>query len=422
MADAPSSAARDPAVATAWWLALARLPLTTLIRTLAPLLATIAAGVGVSLVTAGLILAVFELAGFSAPLAGALVDRLGARRALRAGLAVFAVAMMIVAVAPNGFVLAPALLLAGLGANVYEAAAVVWLAGITAFGGRAAVLGRYELSWAGGLLVGVPVAGVLALVSWRLVFAVLAVAALVARTSVARRLGAAAVAPPAAVAPRPPARPRPPRPAAAATGGGVPSSRRHVVAVFAGFGVLCGASSVLLVVSGVWLDRRHGLSTAAIGAVGFALGAGDLAANLASVRFTDRVGKARGTVLGAAALASCAAVLALGHGGLVSGIALLVCCTATFEFALLSCKPLLTELGWANPGLGVGIGFASAALCRAGAAVAGTALYDAHGLRGPAAASAVAAIVAAGVIGAGVVEPAHERHVTAAAPPPPGSR
>jgi predicted MFS family arabinose efflux permease len=243
----------------------------------------------------------------------------------------------------------------------------------------------------------VPIAGVVSLASWRLAFVMLAVVALAAWRALARRLESTApIVPDATISSA--LLHRPQRPV-------VMPRRSSAVALFVSFGIICGASQLVIVVYGVWLEDRFGFSTAAIGAVAFLLGTGDLVANLGNVRFTDRLGKARSAVFGAAGLVLSAVAFALVSDVAAAGIAALVALIITFEFALLSSKPLLTELGWRRRGLGIGLGFAMAAVCRSIAAIVGTTLYDRHGMAGAAFASAGVALVAVFIFQFAVEEP-----------------
>lgn len=390
---------------TVWWLSLGRLPATTATRMLAPLLGVIATGLGISVVDAGTILAAFELAGLTAPVAGWFVDRVGPRRAIGSSLVAFALAAAAAAGSPGPATFAVSLVSLGLAANVYEAASVVWIAGVTSFATRAAWMGRYELSWAGGLLIGVPIAALLTLASWRLAFAAIAVVGLLVRVALRSRL-------------------------AVSGGGGVPESMggapahisgtdhparasstlgaAHAWAVFGGFGVICGASMLVVVVYGVWLEEQFGLGSVAIGAVAFVLGIADVVANTANLRWTDAMGKTRAAIVGIAVHVLAAGVLVAGSHVFVLGVLGLFVLIAGFEFALLSSKPLLTELGWRRQGFGVGIGFAASAACRSLAAIVGTRLYAWQGMRAAAIASAAVAAMGAFAFAFGVREPAIE--------------
>jgi MFS family permease len=143
------SEAGDPALtATVRWLAVGRLPQTTSIRMLAPLLGAIAAGVGVSIVTAGAFVALFEGVGLLAPAAGWLVDRFGPRRVLRVALAGFSLTATVTGAAIGGGTFAAALFALGLCVTLYEAAMIAWVASASDYASRGAWMSRLDLAWA----------------------------------------------------------------------------------------------------------------------------------------------------------------------------------------------------------------------------------------------------------------------------------
>jgi predicted MFS family arabinose efflux permease len=391
----------DPALtATVRWLAVGRLPQTTSIRMLAPLLGAIAAGVGVSIVTAGAFVALFEGVGLLAPAAGWLVDRFGPRRVLRVALAGFSVTAIVTGAAIGGGTFAAALFALGLCVTLYEAAMIAWVASASDYASRGAWMSRLDLAWAGGLLVGVPIVGALSLITWRLAYVAVAVVGAVAFLAIDRQL-------------HDPHREhdrhrhhghrkRAPRNWSALRGG---------VPLFAAFALLCAASQTIVVVYGVWLEDEFGLTTAVIGAVGFLFGAGDLAGNVASIRLTDRLGKVRSSVVGAAVLVASALVLSLASTNIAVGIGSLATLLVGYEFALLSSKPLLTEVDPRQRGLGIGVGFGTAALFRAGAALLGTAVYASRGFASTAVLGGGLALGALVLLALAVREPsAHHPH------------
>jgi predicted MFS family arabinose efflux permease len=403
------SEAGDPALtATVRWLAVGRLPQTTSIRMLAPLLGAIAAGVGVSIVTAGAFVALFEGVGLLAPAAGWLVDRFGPRRVLRVALAGFSLTATVTGAAIGGGTFAAALFALGLCVNLYEAAMIAWVASASDYASRGAWMSRLDLAWAGGLLVGVPIVGALSLITWRLAYVAVAVVGAVAFLAIDRQLhdphhqhdrhdeGRHGQ--------RSHHRERAPRNWSALRGG---------VPLFAAFALLCAASQTIVVVYGVWLEDEFGLTTAVIGAVGFLFGAGDLAGNVASIRLTDRLGKVRSSVVGAAVLVVSALVLSLASTNIAVGIGSLATLLVGYEFALLSSKPLLTEVDPRQRGLGIGVGFGTAALFRAGAALLGTAVYASRGFASTAVLGGGLALGALVLLALTVREPsAHDAHET----------
>jgi predicted MFS family arabinose efflux permease len=258
---------------------------------------------------------------------------------------------------------------------VYESTSTAWVAGASPYETRAAWLGRLDVAWAGGLLVGVPVVAVLSLWTWRAAYVAIAALAFVAWWPVRRRVSAVH---------------RPVLHLATRPARWEWSTVRRGLWIFAAFGLLAGASQSVVVVYGVWLEDRFGFPTSAIGAVGFLFGVGDLVATMATMRFTDRIGKVRSATFGALVLTVAALALTVTGHHAATGVVTLLVLLMGYEFALLSTKPVLTEVDPSNRGLGIGIGFGAAAACRGVAAIGGTAAYSAFGLHAAALGSAAA--------------------------------
>lgn len=375
---------------TVWALAVGWLPSTTATRMLAPLLGIIATGLDITLVTAGVVFAVFELSGLVGPAAGWITDRFGPRISVLIGLGGVVVGAAACAVAPSVVTFGIGLVVLGLAANLYEPGALAWISSVSSFAERSAWSGRFELAWPGGMLIGLPVAGVLSLWTWRAAFAVVAALAAVMFVVLVRRLGEVA-----------------------------PDADRHGdtstpwdwatirsgIPLFAGYALLFLASSLLIVVFGVWLEDRFGYSAAAIAAVGFAFGLGDLLAGLLTIRISDRLGKVRSMAAGTVVLVAASAGLSQVEQTAVLAIPLLGVALVGFEFALLSGKTLLTEVDPANRGLGLGLGFGTGAATRSIGAIVATATYTGQGFGGVAALAALCGVVTVVVFAVFVREP-----------------
>jgi predicted MFS family arabinose efflux permease len=315
---------------------------------------------------------------------------------MRVGLAGFGGAALLAAASPGLPAFTVAVVGLGLTAMVYESASTAWVAAATPFHRRAAMLGRLDTAWAGGLLVGVPVAAALSWWTWRSAYVAVAALAFAAWWQVRRRVVGPDVAAAPAVRPAGAA-----QPAVVATPGWRWPTVRRGLWVVVPFGLLAAASQLVIVVYGVWLEERHAFPTAAIGAVGFLLGLGDLAAAVTTMRLTDRIGAARAVRIGVVVLVVAALALAAGHRSPVAGIAALLLLLLGYEFALLSAKPLLTEIDPEQRGLGIGLGFGTAAACRGLAAIAGTAAFSAGGLGAAALLAAATGTVAWSIFGVG---------------------
>ena len=136
-------------------LTLARTAANGCFRFAPPFLATMASGLGVSLDTIGIAVAVSELSGLMSPITGSVAERFHRRTAMATGLASVAVAAIIAASAPNVVVLALALVLLNQSKVLFDLGLGAWVSDRVPYERRGRVIGLTETSWAGGLLLGV---------------------------------------------------------------------------------------------------------------------------------------------------------------------------------------------------------------------------------------------------------------------------
>ena len=304
----------------------ARLTGNTLYRAAPPFLPQISASLGVSLGTMGVALGVGELVGLSAPFVGRRIDRSDRKRAMVFGLLLLAVAAAVAAVSPTVAIFAAGTAMLSLAKTTYDGGMGAWIADRVDYRWRAQVVGLTETSWAGAMLIGIPVLAVVAaLSSWRLSYGVAAMANVAMAIVIGRTVTA-----------------DPPRPTMheatsfAALRPGLPA--------FVALGLLMTSSQMVFVVFGAWLDDAFGYGTLAVGGVAFLLGVAELASSMSTIRFTDRIGKRRSVAFGTALMVPTA--LAFGAVGEASavGIAVLFVFVLGFEFAIVSFIPLITEV------------------------------------------------------------------------------
>ncbi|MFM8266663.1 MAG: MFS transporter [Ilumatobacteraceae bacterium] len=352
------------------------LTLLTLARTTAngcfrfapPFLSVIASGVGVSLATIGVAVAVSELAGLLSPLTGAVAERFHRRTAMTAGLVGVAAAALLAAASTHVAVLALALVLLAQSKVLFDLGLVDWVSDRVPYERRGRVIGLTETSWALGLLVGVTSMGLLASVtSWRLAYVAGAIAVVVLAGLVRARVDDDPAHHRAERADRPPVR-----------------ITRLAVVVACGTFTLMGTSQMLFVTFGSWLGDEFGFSAAGVAAVAFGLGFAELAASLGSARLADRWGKERAGAAGAMLMVPAALLLAAVDERLLFGLPLLVIAFAGFEFAVVSIIPLGTRMVPGAPAIGMSIILATGTLGRATASIPATSTYVRYGLTWPA--------------------------------------
>lgn len=344
-----------------------------------PFLAVIAAGNGTDLAGIGIAVAISEFAGLLSPVTGLWVDRMHRRTAMSIGLAGVAAATALAAASVHPAMIAVALVVLAQSKVMFDIGLGAWFADRVPFERRGRVLGITETSWALGLLVGVSAMGlVTAVAGWRVGYALGAVAVVTLAAIVARTLpeGSDAHHEPTST----------PRVA-------VPWTR--VAPLLAASACLMGSSQALFVTFGSWLDERFGFSAAALSAVAFGMGLGELFASLMSARHADRRGKERSAALGAALIVPAAVGLVVLHTHLWVGLPLLVLAVAAFEFGLVSAVPLGTDVIADSPVRGLALMLGAGTLGRSLVSVPATRLYAAHGMAAPALLCASLAVAAA---------------------------
>jgi MFS transporter, DHA1 family, inner membrane transport protein len=347
----------------------ARLATNAVYRFAAPFLATIARGLHVDLADLGVALALTEAAGFTSPLVGRIIDRVPRRPAMVAGLIGIAVGAAIAGASTGIVMFAVGLLVLGCTKVVFDMALISWTADHVPYDRRSRVTGLIETSWALGLLVGVTSLGLLAaFTSWRWSYVVGAAGVLAMAGVLARRLDRAPAVHRASAGRRPP----PVRLDAAGR------------AALVGMLGLAAAAQSLFVTFGAWLEDGFGFGTAALSAVTFGIGGLELAASTTSAARTDRWGKERSIVRGAAVMVPCGLLLVVLHSSLWPSLVVLAVFIGAFEFSIVSAIPIGAELSPSAPGRGIGKLLVAATVGRTIVAIPATRLYESIGFGAPA--------------------------------------
>ena len=344
------------------FLAGARLVLNTGFRFVYPFLPAIARGLGISLTQAGLLVSIRWITGLATPAAVRVLGRNELRyRLMIAGLFVFATGAALTAA--TGVIIGAAFgfFLLGLGKPVYDVAAQAYLADRTPYRLRARYLGVIELTWATSLLLGAPAAGwLISEWGWTAPFWAIAVLGLLAVVTV--RWVIEPDLPTTAVA-----RPR-------------LALDRSAVSLLLAVGLFSGASEIMFVVFGAWLEDDFGLSLLALGAAGVLVAISELVGEGSTLVWTDRIGKRRSVVIGLVVSAAAYLLLAMTNTHLTAGLASMGLALAGFEFTIVSTFPLASEvrplartryLALLTVGMGLG---------RAAGASIGPFLYEQAGL------------------------------------------
>jgi len=244
------------------------------------------------------------------------------------GLAVFSSdAMSSVAYGPQEMLM----ILAVAGKLILDPAVGAYLGDRVPYSRRGLAMALSEVSWSGAALLGVPLAGwLIARAGWNkpfLLFGILGLASAVVvrfivpaedgriHTRTSLRVGLHAVF----------------------------ASRAALAGLAVGL-LICVSNEVVNIIFGAWLEDGFGLQVAALGAASAVIGVSELSGEGLVAWLADRIGKRRAVALGIVANAAAGLALEpLGRSlpGALLGLFLFY---ITFEFALVSSIPLMSEL------------------------------------------------------------------------------
>ena len=143
---------------------------------------------------------------------------------------------------------------------------------------------------------------------------------------------------------------------------------------------MSAASQSLFVTFGAWLEDEFGIEAAVLSAITFGLGALELTASALSTARTDRWGKERSVIGGAAVMLVAALTFTAAEHRLVVGMILVGVFIAGFEFAIVSAIPIGGDLVPGQPGRGLGYVIAAATLGRSITTIPATRLYESSGI------------------------------------------
>ncbi len=358
------------------FLAAARLVLNTGFRFVYPFLPVVARGLGIPLTQAGLLVSSRWITGLFTPATVRILGR-GERRhrLILAGLAMFATGAAVTAATGAIVGALVGFIMMGLGKPVFDVAAQAYLSDRTPYRLRARYLGVIELTWAASLLLGAPAAGwLIAGWGWAAPFwaiALLSTVALVAtRWVIEPDSRSTEVAKP------------------------LLALDRSALALLAAVALFSGASEVMFVVFGAWLEDGFGLSLLALGAAGVILAVSELVGEGSTLLWTDRIGKRRSVAIGLVVSAVAYLLLAVTNANLAAGFASMALALAGFEFTIVSTFPLASEIRPEARTRVLALLTVAMALGRATGASAGPFLYEQFGLTANTLVAAVANMVA----------------------------
>ena len=305
--------------------------LNTAHRMVYPFLSVFARGLGVDISTMSLLMTARSLVGSASPIFAPIADQRGRKFGMLLGTVIFTLGVGLVAIYPNIWTLAIALILAVLGKYMFDPSMQAYFGDRIPYAQRGTALAVTEVAWSLAFIVGVPVMGFLiAKFGWSAPFPLLAVLGLVMFLVIWR------------IVPNE-------DPHHTLTS----NSRDGYRAVFTSIPALAGISIVMCasagnelvnVIFGVWLEDSFGLRIAALAGASAVIGISELSGEGLVAFTTDRLGKPLALTIGLVGNALASILLPFigqTQAGALIGLFLFY---ITFEYIMVSHIPLMTEL------------------------------------------------------------------------------
>ncbi len=300
-------------------------------RMVYPFLGVFARGLGVDVTTLSLVVTSRSFIGMFIPFASAIADHRGRRFGMLSGIAIFTLAVSLVAMYPSLTTLTIALIFALVGKYLFDPAMQAYLGDRVPYARRGLALAATEMGWSLAFIGGIPLLVFLIdRFGWSAPFPLLAV------------LGLGMFAAIWWMVPRSDPHHAPAKHAW--------SNFRTVLTnlpAMAGISIALWASAaneLVNLIFGVWLEDSFGLKLAALGAASAIIGISELFGEGLVAALTDRLGKPRALALGLAASAISSLALPVLARSEIGALVGLFFFYITFEFVMVSHVPLMTEV------------------------------------------------------------------------------
>ncbi len=321
----------------------AKLLIDTTIQLFNPYLTMIAAGVGISAVSMGGLVALRGLMGLSAPAIGTIADRVGYKKVMQVSLFLSGLGMMLSGFSENVIFFAVGMILTGIGQAGYTPNLHAYLSSRLPYEKRARGIGIVEYAWAlagiGGLFL---VGFLIEEFSWRTPFklfgALLIFAAFIYSTLPGNHSDKK--------------NQLPDRKAAKLN---IPLHRRIHRFLDLGPNARSAWGTIIIqglnlfaimhvmIIHGGWLEKEYGLSPTNLGSIAVIFGVADLIASIYVSIAVDRIGKKKSVAIGVAGMIVGYILMPFLNTGLYLAVFGLIIPRIFFEFATVSNLALISE-------------------------------------------------------------------------------
>ncbi len=316
----------------------AKLLIDTTIQLFNPFLIIIAAGVGISAVSMGGVVALRGMIGITAPVIGALADRIGYKKVMIVSLLVTGLGMLMAGFSRNSTVFISAMIITGTGQAGFTPNLHAYLSSRLPYEKRARGIGIVEYSWALAGIVGLFIAGYLIEeISWRAPFILLGIllifASIVFLTLPGRKTPSV----------KEETRKKIPLPKQISLFFHLGVNAKSAWGTIAVQGLNMFSIMHIMIIHGGWLYDKYGLSPSFLGIIALIFGVSDLIASVYVSVAVDKIGKKKSVAIGVIGMTAGYLLLPLFNQGLYLAVIGLMIPRIFFEFATVSNLALLSE-------------------------------------------------------------------------------
>lgn len=300
-------------------------------RLVIPFLPVIARGFDISLEAAASAIALRSLVGIAGPLWGSISDLHGRKKGMLIGLAFFILGMLVVTLFPDFTPFVIAMLLVALAKGIFDSALLAYLGDNVAYAQRGRAFAIVEIGWSMSALIGIPIAGFLIdRGDWRSHWPWFAAAGFL--MTVIIYLTTPATKPS-----------KTSQPDVKAIFSALSSNRIAVSALVFTL-LICIGNQFIFVIFGAWLEDAFALNVVAIGGATAVIGLAELSGEGLVAAVTDKLGKKRAILLGLGINTLTSLLLPWIGSTLTGGLLGLFLFYISFEFALVSILPMVSEI------------------------------------------------------------------------------
>jgi len=308
-----------------------RLVLNSAVRMVYPFLAIFANNLQVDISKISFAIGFSFIASAAAPFLAPIADRRGRKTGMLLGIGIVLVGALLGGLIPSYTTLFLMILLVNLGNNLFLPAMQAYVGDHVPYEKRGLYIAITETSWALSFVLIVPAAGwIIEKTTWYFPFILIGLAGLVMGILILRYLPSD-------------------HPTELPEGnifknfGKIFTSKPALLGMAFGLGV-CAANEVINVVFGVWIQTSYNVQIAALGAATFVIGVSELAGEGFTAYLADHLGKQRSVALGLVTNAVVSLTLPLFSSSLAGAFTWLFLYYLTFEVAIISSLPLMTEV------------------------------------------------------------------------------